>query len=31
LDAQKKGRKKNVRKPVIQLVTKDPMSSTPEK
>ncbi|CAJ2641139.1 unnamed protein product [Trifolium pratense] len=29
LDAQKQGRKKNVQKPVIQLVTKDPMSSTP--
>lgn len=31
IDAQKQGRKKNTRKPVIQLVTKDPMSSTPEK
>lgn len=29
MDAQKKGRKKNVRKPAIHLVTKDPMSSSP--
>ncbi|XP_058781230.1 kinesin-like protein KIN-4C isoform X2 [Vicia villosa] len=29
MDAQKKGRKKNVRKPVIHVVTKDPMSSSP--
>ncbi|KAJ1424767.1 kinesin-like protein KIN-4C [Sesbania bispinosa] len=30
LDARKQGRKKKVRKPVIHLVTKDPMSSSPE-
>ncbi|CAI8599147.1 unnamed protein product [Vicia faba] len=29
MDARKKGRKMNVRKPVIHLVTKDPMSSSP--
>ncbi|CAK8568182.1 unnamed protein product [Lathyrus sativus] len=29
MDAQKKGRKKNVRRPAIHLVTKDPMSSSP--
>ncbi|TKY74438.1 Kinesin protein BC2 [Spatholobus suberectus] len=30
LDDQKQGKKKKARKPVIQLVTKDPMSSSPE-
>ena len=30
LDAQKPGKKKRVRKPVIHLVTNDPMSSSPE-
>lgn len=30
LDAQKQGKKKKGRKPVIHLVTKDPMSSSPE-
>ncbi|KAK7351229.1 hypothetical protein VNO77_10525 [Canavalia gladiata] len=29
-DDQKQGKKKRVRKPVIQLVTKDPMTSSPE-
>jgi len=30
LDDQKQGKKKKARKPVIQLVTRDPMSSPPE-